>query len=52
MASAPGAGENAATLPIARAATPEPEAFIGNQVGPRGRHSGLDPGSIFRSDAE
>jgi catechol 2,3-dioxygenase-like lactoylglutathione lyase family enzyme len=31
----PGAGENAATLLLARAATPEQAAFIGNQVGGR-----------------
>ena len=31
----PGAGENAATLLLARAATPEQEAFIGNQAGGR-----------------
>jgi catechol 2,3-dioxygenase-like lactoylglutathione lyase family enzyme len=31
----PGAGENAATLLLARAATPEQAAFIGNQAGGR-----------------
>jgi catechol 2,3-dioxygenase-like lactoylglutathione lyase family enzyme len=31
----PGAPENAATLLLARAATPEQEAFIGNQAGGR-----------------
>ncbi len=31
----PGAGENAATLLLARAATPEQEAFIGSQAGGR-----------------
>ena len=31
----PGAGDNAATLLLARAATPEQEAFIGNQAGGR-----------------
>ena len=31
----PGAGENAATLLLARASTPEQEAFIGNQAGGR-----------------
>ncbi|HZF44072.1 MAG TPA: VOC family protein [Sphingomonadaceae bacterium] len=31
----PGAGEGAATLLLARAATPEQEAFIGNQAGGR-----------------
>ena len=31
----PGAGENAATLLLARATTPEQEAFIGNQAGGR-----------------
>jgi catechol 2,3-dioxygenase-like lactoylglutathione lyase family enzyme len=31
----PGTGENAATLLLARAATPEQEAFIGNQAGGR-----------------
>ena len=31
----PGAGGNAATLLLARAATPEQEAFIGNQAGGR-----------------
>ena len=31
----PGAGENAATLLLARAATPEQEAFIGNEAGGR-----------------
>jgi catechol 2,3-dioxygenase-like lactoylglutathione lyase family enzyme len=31
----PGAGDNAATLLLARAATPEQQAFIGNQAGGR-----------------
>jgi catechol 2,3-dioxygenase-like lactoylglutathione lyase family enzyme len=31
----PGVGENAATLLLARASTPEQEAFIGNQAGGR-----------------
>jgi catechol 2,3-dioxygenase-like lactoylglutathione lyase family enzyme len=31
----PGAGENGATLLLARASTPEQEAFIGNQAGGR-----------------
>jgi catechol 2,3-dioxygenase-like lactoylglutathione lyase family enzyme len=31
----PGAGDSAATLLLARAATPEQEAFIGNQAGGR-----------------
>ncbi|HEY0625112.1 MAG TPA: VOC family protein [Allosphingosinicella sp.] len=31
----PGAGENASTLLLARAATPEQEKFIGNQAGGR-----------------
>jgi catechol 2,3-dioxygenase-like lactoylglutathione lyase family enzyme len=31
----PGAGDNAAALLLARAATPEQEAFIGNQAGGR-----------------
>ncbi|HEX8442654.1 MAG TPA: VOC family protein [Allosphingosinicella sp.] len=31
----PGGGDNAATLLLARAATPEQEAFIGNQAGGR-----------------
>jgi hypothetical protein len=31
----PGAGENAATLLLARAATPEQENFIGNRAGGR-----------------
>ena len=31
----PGAGENAATLLLARASSPEQEAFIGNQAGGR-----------------
>ena len=31
----PGAGEDAATLLLARASTPEQEAFIGNQAGGR-----------------
>ncbi len=31
----PGAGDNAATLLLARAATPEQAAFIGNQAGGR-----------------
>ena len=31
----PGAGDNGATLLLARASTPEQEAFIGNQAGGR-----------------
>ena len=35
LVASPGAGENAATLLLARAATPEQAAFIGNQAGGR-----------------
>jgi catechol 2,3-dioxygenase-like lactoylglutathione lyase family enzyme len=35
LVASPGAGENAAALLLARASTPEQEAFIGNQAGGR-----------------